>query len=161
MPRHHVERRSPHPPDKLYALASDVRTYPEFVPWIRSMRVWNERETSETSRSLDAEATVGFKLFSGTFGSHVTFDDARHEIATRLISGPFKRLSNTWRFVPEGEGSRILFDIDFEFRSRLLQMLLDANFDYAVGRLIGCFEARADALYRAGSSSGASVSQTR
>lgn len=153
MPRHHVERRSPHPPDKLYALASDVRSYPEFVPWIRAMRVWNERRASDTSRTLDAEATVGFKLFSGTFASHVSLDDAGYEIRTRLLSGPFKRLSNSWRFETDGQGgSRIQFDIDFEFRSRLLQMLLDANFDYAVGRLIGCFEARADTLYRTGSS---------
>jgi coenzyme Q-binding protein COQ10 len=37
--------------------------------------------------------------------------------------------------------------IDFEFGSRLLQALLAVNFERAVAMLVGCFEARAKALY--------------
>ena len=39
------------------------------------------------------------------------------------------------------------FEIDFEFKSRLLDALLAANFHHAVNRLVGCFEDRAKALY--------------
>jgi len=39
------------------------------------------------------------------------------------------------------------FDIDFQFKSRLLEALLAANFAHAVDRLMECFEARAKALY--------------
>jgi coenzyme Q-binding protein COQ10 len=39
------------------------------------------------------------------------------------------------------------FDIDFEFKSRLLGAVLTANFAHAVDKLMGCFEARARALY--------------
>ena len=38
-------------------------------------------------------------------------------------------------------------DIDFQFKSRLLEGLMKANFHHAVERLMGCFEARAKALY--------------
>jgi coenzyme Q-binding protein COQ10 len=41
------------------------------------------------------------------------------------------------------------FDIDFEFKSRLLAALLTANFGAAVDRLMACFEARAKAVYAA------------
>ena len=44
-------------------------------------------------------------------------------------------------------GARIEFDIDFQFKSRLLEGLLKANFHHAVERLMGCFEDRAKALY--------------
>jgi len=46
-------------------------------------------------------------------------------------------------------GTRIEFDIDFEFKTRLLTGLLDANFNHAVDRLMVCFEGRARALYPA------------
>jgi coenzyme Q-binding protein COQ10 len=39
------------------------------------------------------------------------------------------------------------FDIDFQFKSRLLDGLLAANFHHAVERLMACFEDRAKALY--------------
>ena len=41
------------------------------------------------------------------------------------------------------------FEIDFEFKSRVLTTLLRANFALAVDRLIACFEARARDLYGA------------
>jgi coenzyme Q-binding protein COQ10 len=64
-----------------------------------------------------------------------------------LIRGPFKRLANQWKFESHPSGTTVVFDIDFEFRSRLLEALLHANFDYAVNKLINCFEARAAALF--------------
>lgn len=111
------------------------------------MRVWNERLPSPGVSTCDAEASVGFAFFSGTFATSVRRDAAQRLITTALLSGPFKRLNNRWSFLPEGQGSRVVFEIDFEFRSRLLQVLLDANFDHAVNKLMACFEGRADALY--------------
>jgi coenzyme Q-binding protein COQ10 len=39
------------------------------------------------------------------------------------------------------------FEIDFAFKSRILEALLTANFAHAVEKLMGCFEARAKTLY--------------
>ena len=41
----------------------------------------------------------------------------------------------------------MVFDIDFQFRAKMLDLLLKANFGYAVDKLIACFEGRARALY--------------
>ena len=56
-------------------------------------------------------------------------------------------MANRWRFEAVDGGSKVVFDIDFEFKSRLLDAMLAANFDKAVDRLIRCFEDRARALY--------------
>jgi coenzyme Q-binding protein COQ10 len=78
-------------------------------------------------------------------------DAANRQIDVSLISGPFKTLQNRWRFVAAGEGAtQVEFDIDFAFKSRLLEGLLKTNFTHAVDRLIACFEAEAARLYRAG-----------
>ena len=66
-----------------------------------------------------------------------------------LLSGPFRKLANRWQFFPDDAGTRIEFDIDFEFKSRLLDGLLRANFHHAVDRLMSCFEDRARVLYGA------------
>jgi coenzyme Q-binding protein COQ10 len=126
----------------------DVDRYPDFVPWIGSMRTWNPRELSEGVTSLDAEAGVGFSFLKERFATRVRRDGLNKQIDVSLLSGPFKRLVNRWRFLDGGHGcTRVEFDIDFQFKSRLLEALLSANFAHAVERLMGCFEARAEALY--------------
>lgn len=121
--------------------------YPEFVPWITSMRTWNAREAGEGVSQVDAEAGVGFSFLKERFATRVRRDAGVGQIDVSLLSGPFRRLTNRWRFVPEGDGTRVEFDIDFQFKSRLLDGLLAANFHHAVERLMTCFEDRAKALY--------------
>lgn len=137
----------PYRPDQLFALVGDVERYPEFVPWITGMRIWNQRPAGEGVDMLDAEAAVGFSFLKERFSTRVRRDANTRTIQVGLISGPFKRLENRWRFHDDPAGAKIEFEIDFEFKSRLLATLLSANFHQAVDRLIGCFEARASALY--------------
>ena len=145
--RHRVTKVLPYGPDQLFALVGDVERYPEFVPWITGMRTWNLRPAGEGVDMLDAEAAVGFSFLKERFSTRVRRDANTRTIQVGLISGPFKRLDNRWRFHEDAAGTKIEFEIDFEFKSRLLAALLSANFHQAVDRLIGCFEARADALY--------------
>ncbi len=144
---HHVSRVLPYTPDQLFELVGDVERYPEFVPWITSMRTWNRRALSDSLESLDAEAGVGFSFLKERVATRVRRDANERQIDVNLLSGPFRRLTNRWRFIPVEEGTRIEFDIDFQFKSRLLEGLLKAHFHHAVERLMGCFEARAKALY--------------
>ena len=145
--RHSVVRHLPYAPEQLFDLVGDVDAYPQFVPWIRTMRTWNKRETAPGVSELDAEVSVGFSFLKERFSTHVRRDANTREITVTLLNGPFKRLRNYWRFSPDPTGAQVDFDIDFEFKSRLLESLLAANFHHAVDRLITCFDARAEALY--------------
>lgn len=124
-----------------------MERYPEFVPWIGAMRTWNARDLGEGVDTLDAETSVGFSFLKERFATRVRRDGDERQIDVNLLSGPFKRLVNRWRFFAEEGGTRVEFDIDFQFKSRLLDGLLAANFAHAVERLMGCFEARAEELY--------------
>jgi coenzyme Q-binding protein COQ10 len=146
--RHHVSKVLPYAPEQLFRLVGDVAKYPDFVPWITAMRTWNARMLSEGVDAVDAEAGVGFSFLKEKFATRVRRDAHNRQIDVSLISGPFRRLENRWRFLDAGHGcTRIEFDIDFVFKSRMLETLLRANFGAAVDKLIGCFEARAKALY--------------
>ncbi len=129
------------------ALVGDVQKYPEFVPWITAMRTWNHRTDDGGRAWLDAEARVGFSFLREQFSTRVRCDPTGRQIDVDLISGPFEKLRNRWRFEPESGGSRVEFDIDFAFKSRLLDGLLAQNFEAAVARLMRCFEERAATLY--------------
>jgi coenzyme Q-binding protein COQ10 len=117
------------------------------VPWIKAMRTWNAREAAPGIDTLDAEATVGFKLLNERFSTRVRRDSMLKRIDVNLISGPFHTLVNNWAFYPDAGGTRIEFHIEFAFKSRILEALLSANFQHAVERLMSCFEARAKTLY--------------
>ena len=146
--RHHLSKVLPYPPEQLFRLVGDVERYPEFVPWITSMRTWNPRTLGDGVDGADAEAGVGFSFLKERFSTRVRRDAANCRIQVNLLSGPFKRLENRWEFFEEdGQGTRVEFDIDFQFKSRLLEALLTANFAHAVDRLMTCFETRAGVLY--------------
>ncbi|RAK61159.1 type II toxin-antitoxin system RatA family toxin [Phenylobacterium hankyongense] len=146
--RHHVSKLLPYTPEQLFQLVGDVDAYPQFVPWINAMRTWNPRSLSEGVDAVDAEAGVGFSFLKERFSTRVRRDARNRQIDVSLISGPFKKLDNRWRFLDAGHGcTRVEFDIDFAFQSRLLEALLTANFAHAVDKLMTCFEARAKALY--------------
>ena len=148
--RHTVSRVLPYTPEQLFELVGDVERYPDFVPWVTSMRVWNRRDDGAGVTGMDAEAGVGFSFLRERFSTKVRRDEPAREITVSLISGPFKHLMNRWRFSPHPTGTTVDFYIDFEFKSKLLTALLTANFGHAVERLMGCFEDRARALYGPG-----------
>lgn len=136
----------PYAPEQLFELVGDVEAYPSFVPWITAMRTWNGRVDGPVS-TVDAEAQVGFSFLKERFATRVRRDRDALAIDVSLLYGPFKRLTNGWRFVAEGEATRVEFVIDFAFKAPFLDAMLAANIDRAANKLIQCFEDRARQIY--------------
>ena len=144
---HRLTRDLPYAAEDLFDLVADVESYPKFVRWIVELRAWNRRALAEGVSSLDAEAKVRFGPLSERFSTRVTIDRPRLAVDVTLLSGPFHRLENHWRFGPRPGGAQLAFEIDFEFRSGLLERLLAVNFERAASTLVRCFEVRAAELY--------------
>ena len=131
----HAEKRVvSHTPEQLYALVLDVQKYPQFLPWCLAARV-----KSQTESELTADLIIGFNMFRETFTSYVEFDSDKLEIDVRYAEGPFKHLTNNWKFLPHEDGCEIDFYVDFEFNSRLLQSVIEALFTEAVRRMVRAF----------------------
>jgi len=145
--RHGLTRVLPYTPGQLFDLVGDVERYPQFVRWVCGLRTWNRREEGEGVVLLDAEAEVRFSIVRERFSTRVRLDEPALAIDVDLLSGPFRKLENRWRFKSHPAGAELTFDLDFEFGSRLLEGLLAANFHRAATRLVACFEARAKVLY--------------
>lgn len=150
MPIHRVSRILPYEPGQLAALVADIKAYPDFVKWVTAMRVWNVREEAPGVMLSDAEAQVGFSFLRERFSTWVRHDQNRPRVEVGLIRGPFRHLKNRWDFHEDPAGTRLEFEIDFAFRSPILNAMLNANFDLAVSKLMNSFEAEARKRYGSG-----------
>jgi len=139
---HSEKRIIAHQPEELFALVADVRKYPEFLPWCLASRI-----RSQNDDRMVADLIIGFQMFKENFTSFVDLDRDNLEIQVEYAEGPFKYLKNQWKFNAHTEGCEIDFYVDFEFRSRILQTVIESLFTEAVKRMVRAFEGRADALY--------------
>jgi coenzyme Q-binding protein COQ10 len=148
MPQFSTQRRVRHAAGEMFDLVADVERYPEFVPLCRSLKVRQRKSGPDGTEVLIADMTVAYKLISETFTSRVTLDRPRLQILVEYLDGPFSRLENRWTFRPAEEGNcEVEFFISYEFKSRMLAMLMGSMFDLAFRRFAAAFEQRADLVY--------------
>lgn len=149
MTTHRDIQYSPYSPRQIFDLVADVPRYPQFLPWCRAARILRR----EGENVFYAELVIAYKAFSERYTSRVELvagadDCAEHAIHVRMTEGPFSRLTNEWRFVPDGKGgTRIEFALDFAFRSPILDKLIGGFFGVAAGKMGEAFKKRADELY--------------
>ena len=97
-----------------------------------------------------AELAIGFGPFHEKFTSRVVLTPDAPDgmrIETTGTEGPFRELTSRWIFHPDPSGCAIDFELEFDFRSRLLQQTIRMLFADAVKRMVVAFEARAQQLY--------------
>jgi len=132
----------PHKAREMFALVDDVAAYPDFLPWCHSAEV---RERSDGI----IEATLGLR--KGPISKTFTTRNSRREfeaIDLALVGGPFKHLSGGWRFKDLGDdGSKVSLDLEFEFESRLTDMMFGSFFEETCNSLVDAFSKRAAAIF--------------
>jgi coenzyme Q-binding protein COQ10 len=141
MPRFSSKRHVQHRAEQMFDLVADVERYPEFVPLCQALKVRQRTSRGDGTEVVVADMTVSFKLVKESFTSRVT-------ILVEYLRGPFSDLENRWLFEPKGEEAcDVTFFLSYEFKSRMLAMLMGSMFDAAFARFSSAFEKRADAIY--------------
>ena len=147
MPQFSTKRRVAHSAPDMFDLVADVEHYPEFVPLCQAMRVIRRTKNGDRDVVL-AQMTIAYKLIRESFTSRVTLDREKLQIFVEYLDGPFSRMENQWRFHPVSEtGCDVEFFISYEFKSRMLALLMGSMFDLAFRRFAAAFEERADRVY--------------
>src|ERR1700751_41588 len=148
MPRFNSRRRVNHSATEMFDLVADVERYPEFVPLCQSLKIRQRDPGPNGTEVVVADMTVSFKLVRKTFPSRVTLDRPNLNILVESLRGPFSKLENRWTFEPKSDNScEVGFYIAYEFKSRILAMLMGTMFDTAFQRFASAFEKRADKIY--------------
>ena len=138
-----AERILPYAPADLCRLVGDVRVYPEFVPFLQTMRVLKEEKLPEGGWKGIAQADVGWQAIKVTFATSVRCEPDKGEVEVALVKGPLHSLANRWWFTPHEEGAHVRYWIAYEFKNPVLQAAISANKDKLSGRIMAAFEREA------------------
>jgi len=127
---------------QLFDLVADVERYPEFLPWILATRI-----LCRTRNMVEMEMLVGYKFLRQRFRSRGVLDPP-HRIDITSEDAPFRHLRQHWLFEPgASDGTTVEFRAEFDFRSRIWQVLLTQYFHDGMRRMVGAFERRAQQIY--------------
>lgn len=132
----------PYTPEEMFTLVDDIESYPRFLPWCRNACVISRTED-------EVRATIELSK-GGVEKAFTTCNRNQHNkmIEMRLVEGPFKHLEGFWQFDPLGaDGCKISFDLEFEFSSRMLGMVIGPVFSQIANSLVDAFHKRAVAVY--------------
>ena len=131
----------------MFDLVADIDRYPEFVPLCQKLVTRSVRQKAGREIRI-ADMTAGYMAIRETFTCQVVLNRDENEILVSYIDGPFKYLENKWHFEETRQNTcNVHFDIDYEFKSIALSMLMGSMFDQAFARFTRAFEKRADELY--------------
>jgi coenzyme Q-binding protein COQ10 len=150
MPKFSTERRVGHSAADMFTLVADIEKYPEFLPMCEKLAI-RGRASEGGHDVLVADMTISYAVVRETFTTRVTLNRPALTIDADYLDGPFHHLDSQWTFVPEGEHACLVrFSIDYEFKSRMLTMVMGSVFESAFRKFGEAFEERADAIYGPG-----------
>ena len=128
-----------HSAQQMFALVSEIESYPRFLPWCDRARV-SERGQGRTVATL----RINFRGLKEEFTTE-NRDLPNERIEMRLVSGPFRSLEGSWRFTPLSDTAcKVELDLRYEIASTLLARLIGPVFDEIANSLVDAFARRAD-----------------
>jgi coenzyme Q-binding protein COQ10 len=132
--------------ENLIKMVLDIEKYPEFVPWCIKSKIYEKKEKGNKIE-ITADLTIGKSFFNETYKSFVIYNKDSDSILVTNIYGPLKYLENKWFFKQVGKKSEIDFQIDFELKSKFLNLLMVKSFDIGLKKIAEAFEKRAIYLF--------------
>ena len=146
MPYASIKKKIPCSKDNLIKMVLDIEKYPEFVPWCLNGKIHNKIDKGNIIE-ISADLTIGKSFFSETYKSFVVYDKSADSIHVTNIDGPLKHLENKWFFKKTGNYSEVNFNVDFELKNKVLNVLMTKSFDIGLKKIADAFEKRAIELF--------------
>ncbi len=132
----------PYSAGQMYALVDDIAAYPTFLRWCNAATV-HSRDDDHVEASLELQRGT----LSKTFTTRNSLDPGK-AIHIALLGGPFRHLSGGWHFEQLGkDGSKVSLQLEFEFESRMTDMLFGRYFEEICNSLVDSFTQRASDIY--------------
>ena len=147
MPRQEEKQLVAYTKDQMFDLVSNIDEYKEFLPWCNDSKIIS-RERFDDYEVVTADLEIGYDQFVYTYRSEVKLAKDKSSINVKNLDGPFKYLTNEWKFADIDENnSEIEFMIDFELNLSLLDVLMKKFFNLAFQRMVSAFIDRAKEIY--------------
>ena len=146
MPSATIKKKISCSKNNLIQMVLDIEKYPEFVPWCLDSKIHDKVDKGEIVE-INADLTIGKSFFRDTYRSLVIYNKSEDSIHVTNIDGPLKHLENEWFFRQEGDSSEVEFNVDFELKNKILNVLMIKSFDLGLKKIADAFEKRAIQLF--------------
>ena len=146
MPSTSIKKKIPCSKKNLIEMVLNIEKYPEFVPWCLDGKIHDKIDKGDTIE-IKADLTIGKSFFKDTYKSFVIYNKSEDSIHVTNIDGPLKHLENKWFFRQDGDASEVEFNVDFELKNKILNVLMIKSFDLGLKKIADAFEKRAIQLF--------------
>jgi len=136
------ERTVPHAPVQMLELVADVKSYPDFIPNCESMTVTGGHPPVDDR--YDARMLIRFGPIAQAYTSRIVVDRDALTLSATSRDAPFRYLDSLWRFEPRGEGTHIVFSIDFRIANPLIAAVAEPAFAAKQDEIMDAFVREAD-----------------
>jgi ribosome-associated toxin RatA of RatAB toxin-antitoxin module len=130
---------------EMFALVTDVASYPQFLPWCDQSAV-----LAQDTSSMTAKVGLSIAGVSQSFTTRNTHIEGR-KVSLKLVDGPFSKLDGQWDFTPVGKAAdracKVDFSLNYDFDNAALAALVGPVFDKIAGSLVDAFVKRAGNVY--------------
>jgi len=127
---------------QLFDLVADIERYPEFMPWVIESRIRQRRD-----QTLVVDMTVAAGPLRKRFSTTGVLRRP-HWIGVTSQDPLFERFKQEWTFTPTSDDqTKVEYQHDLSFKSRVLQLLMDAVFAKQAAATMSAFRRRAHWLY--------------
>jgi ribosome-associated toxin RatA of RatAB toxin-antitoxin module len=132
-------------PQEMYSLVTDVRRYPEFLPWCDHANILEQVDDTMT-----AELGLSFGGIRQVFTTRNTHTEGSR-VDLQLVKGPFSRLQGQWNFHVIGDRTqracKVELVLEYGFDNATLAKLVGPVFDKVAANLVDAFVKRAQQIY--------------
>ncbi|MCP5369535.1 MAG: type II toxin-antitoxin system RatA family toxin [Rickettsiaceae bacterium] len=143
---HHFEtdKEIPYPIYLVKKIILDIEDYPLFLPWCEQATI-----LSSNRDEIIAKLRINFKNFLEEYISKVkvTENDRHILIKSEAISGPFQKLTSIWTLKQTDQGTKLHFSIDFQLKSKILDIVVGMVFYTTTQEMVTAFEKRVQKLH--------------
>ena len=130
---------------EMFALVTDVASYPQFLPWCDQSSV-----LAQDANGMTAKVGLSMAGLKQSFTTQNTHVEGR-KVSLKLVDGPFSKLDGVWQFIPVGKNGeracKVEFVLNYDFDNTALAALVGPVFDKIAGSLVDAFVKRACSVY--------------
>ena len=147
MPSASIKKEIPCSKENLIKMVMDIEKYPEFIPWCLNGKIHTINDKGNKIEII-ADLSIGKNFLNETYKSLVIYEKSSDTIHVINIDGPLKYLENKWFFNQKGNNSEVNFQVEFELKNRILNLLMIKSFDKGLKKVADAFEKRAIDLFK-------------
>lgn len=121
MPEVHSELVIDAPLDRVYELAQDIERLPEFLPNVERVTVQRREDGKLLSEWVGRVPEFNRNI---AWVEEDVWDHTAHKCEFTCLSGDWDQYDGTWTFAEEGNGTRVVLDIRYEYNVPLIGALI-------------------------------------